>query len=313
MNILTFSGFIPEQICDTKRFIRWNGVPVTSHYCGYAADFVSQVLTDPAIDGAAFPRTCDSSRVMVSYLDDCGKFVYQMHVPPRRDSVAAGFLASDIRRYQQAVERHYGVTISDIPQRCLLVNARDRKIAALYQELSGISYGAYLSMLHQMLQMPLYEQVVSDELPGKPCQGKRVFLIGPFLSQTALAAAIERAGLSIVGDRLPESKRLFSAPEVPAYGDIYENIARSILGKCVSPTQDRFNEILKEDLLEIRGKQVQGVIFVAQKFCEPYDYLFPSYKRMLDEQGIPVLRLTLSGSTDDRSFDAVLEAFADML
>ena len=37
MNILTFSGSIPEQICDTKRSVRWNGAPVVSHYCGYAA------------------------------------------------------------------------------------------------------------------------------------------------------------------------------------------------------------------------------------------------------------------------------------
>lgn len=140
-----------------------------------------------------------------------------------------------------------------------------------------------------------------------------MYLVGSLLTSTELAAAIERSGLAVAGDRLTESKRLFSAPEVPTDGDIYENIARSMLGNQVSPTQDDFIAILQEDLAEIQSKGIQGVIFITQKFCEPYDYLFPIYKQMLDEHGIPVLHLSLSGSADVRTFDASLEAFADIL
>lgn len=313
MNILSFSGFIPEQICDTVRFIRYPGTQRISHYCGYAADYICQVLQDPEIDGAVFPRSCDSSRGMPSYLDGCGKFVHQMYVPARRDTLAVRYLAAEIKRYQQAVEAYYGVALSDITERVVLVNERNRAVAKLYKGLPDISFGVYLDMLHRLLQTPLREQVVPDNLPGKPGAGKRVYLVGSLLSNNAVAFAIEAAGLSVVGDRLTESKRLFFAPEVSADGDVYDNIAGSILGNKPSPTQGCFNTILREDLDEIRAKQVRGVIFVTQKFCEPYDYLFPVHQRMLGTQDIPVLHLTLSDSMDERTFEASLEAFADMI
>lgn len=313
MTILSFSGFIPEQICDTVRFICHTGKQSISHYCGYAADFISQVLEDPKIDGAVFPRSCDSSRVMTSYLNNCGKFIHKLHIPARQDAPAAQYLAAEIQRYQQAVEAYYSVTLSDIPERAALVNERNQGLSKLYDELPGLSFSAYLDMLHKLLQTPLREQVVSDTLPPKPGAGKRVYLVGSLLSSSAVAAAIERAGLAVAGDRLTESKRLFSAPPVPADGDVYQNIANSILGNKLSPTQNNFDAILREDLEEIKAKQVRGVLFVTQKFCEPYDYLFTAYQRMLEEQHIPVLRLVMSGSMDERVFEASLEAFADMI
>lgn len=313
MNILSFSGFIPEQICDTVRFIRYPGKQVISHYCGYAADYISQAIQDPKIDGAVFPRSCDSSRVMISYLDGCGKFIHQIHIPARQDTLAVRYMAAEIRRYQQAVEAHYDITLSDIPQRTALINERNRAVTRLYKSLPEISFSAYLDMLHRLLQAPLREQTVPDNLPGKSGGGKKVYLVGSLLSSNTVTAAIERAGLSVVGDRLTESKRLFSTSDVSVDGDIYENIAKNILENRPSPTQDCFDIILREDLEEIRTKQVQGVIFVTQKFCEPYDYLFPVYQRMLEDHGIPVLHLTLSDSMDERSFEASLEAFSDMI
>lgn len=313
MNILSFSGFIPEQICDTVRFIHYPGDFKVSYYCGYAADYISQVRQDPKIDGAVFPRSCDSSRVMAGYLDGCGKFIYQLHIPAQNNGPAVRYLAANILRYQQAVEAHYGVTLSDITERTALVNQRNRAVAKLYEGLPEISFGAYLNMIHRLLQTPLREQIVSDNLQGKSGAGTRVYLIGSLLSSSAVAFAIEAAGLSVVGDRLTESKRLFSSPEVSTNGDLYENIAKSILGNKFSPTQNRFDAILQEDMEEIKEKQVQGVIFVTQKFCEPYDYLFPVYQRMLEAQGIPALHLTLSDSTDKRTFETSLEAFADMI
>ena len=77
MKILSLSGFVPEQICDTVRFTQYEGERTISHYCGYASDFISQVMNDASIDGAVFPKSCDSTRVISSYLAECGKFLYQ--------------------------------------------------------------------------------------------------------------------------------------------------------------------------------------------------------------------------------------------
>ena len=58
---------------------------------------------------------------------------------------------------------------------------------------------------------------------------------------------------------------------------------------------------------------MRGVIFVTQKYCEPYDYLYSVYKKALDGLSVPALKLTLTDSTDGRSFDAAIESFADII
>ena len=119
--------------------------------------------------------------------------------------------------------------------------------------------------------------------------------------------------MKIVGDNLTESKRLFSGPKIDPSDDIYMNMAAKILHNHLSPTQNNFSYILKDNLEEIKHKNVQGVIFATQKYCEPYDYLFSVYKKMLDEQGIPILHLVMSDSTDNRKLEFAVEAFADIL
>lgn len=312
MNILSLSGFIPEQICDTVRFIRHSGRQNIAHYCGYAADFISRVLDDPEIDGCVFPRTCDSSRVLESYLAGSGKFVHRLHIPARRDGAAVNYLARNIRKYQEAVEAHYGISLKNIPQRAEQINARNTAIVNLYDALPEVSYSAYIAMLHNLLQQPLAAQVVPETLPSC-ADGKPVYLVGSTMCGVGLVSAIEDAGMNIVGDRLTESKRLFSAPSVSMAGDIYENIAASMLQNRTSPTQNDFQSILQEDLDEIKQKGVSGVVFLTQKYCEPYDYLYSVYKKALDEVTIPTLRLTLTDSTDNRQFDAAVESFVDIL
>ena len=46
MRILALSGFIPEQICDVVRFTGYEGEYNIAQYCGYAADYISQVIND---------------------------------------------------------------------------------------------------------------------------------------------------------------------------------------------------------------------------------------------------------------------------
>ena len=315
MNILALSSFIPTQICDTYRFTGYHGGQTIPHYCSYAADYISQVLEDPTIDGAVYPRSCDSCRAITGYLaGKTDKFLYQFAIPARRDNAAVTYLAAELRLYQQALEQHYQVQLTDIPQRIQAVNIRNQNIKNLYQDIKSISYKAYLDMIHTMLNKPLHEQTIPTSLPSKPTAGKPVYLVGSFLTDTEVVAQIEAAGLSIVGDNLTQSKRLFSAPATGAEGDIYENIAFSILNNQLSPTQNDFHGILKKDLTEIKQKSAQGVIFITQKYCEPYDYLYSVYKQMLDEEGIPTLKITLADSTaGNRRAETAIEAFADIL
>ena len=313
MKILSMSGFVPEQICDTVRFTGFDGSERLSHYCGYASDFIAQVREDSAIDGAVFPKSCDSSRSIGSYLEDTGKFIYSMPVPAVRTRESAAYFAGIIKDYKLKVEQHFNVSISDddVKARDELINARNKKIAAAYAHIGDLSFGSYIREVHKALNAP-YEFSESSIKAGS--EGKKVFLIGSFLAASELADCIEKAGLTVAADNLPESGRLASVPlETASSGDIYEKIAYSIIYKRPSPTQDLFDETIKSDLSEIKEKGCKGVIFATQKYCEPYDYLYSVYKKALDEQGIPSIQIQMSDSTDGRAKESSLEAFRDII
>lgn len=323
MNILSLSGFTPEQICDTVRFTGYDGGSTVSYYCKYVSDFISMVRENPDIDGTVFPRTCDSCRIISSFLGDLkDKFQFCFHVPSRRDGMAMRFLSKEIISYKQAIEEYFHVQISEsqIEDRVLKIQERNEDGRKMYDDLQYISFSAYLSMIHEMLKLPLDNQKIPSDLPKKSSDGseyKRVYLIGSSLCDVKIAEKIEDSGLSIVGDNLPESKRLFMESFTDPYrirrDDIYSQIASSMLSRQLSPTQNNFAALIENDLREIHEKDIKGVIFVTQKYCEPYDFLFSVYKRALSEKQIPALQLSVSGSTHERNLDLSIEAFADML
>ena len=313
MRILSLSGFVPEQICDTVRFTQYAGDRNIAHYCGYVSDYISQVIHDDRIDGAVFPRSCDSTRTIGSYLSGTGKFLFQMMVPPIHTVQVRDYLATVIKSYKEKVERHYGVILDDTVQRIALVNQRNAIIKELYKNLGDLSFADYLSQIHQALTKPLSEQITIGGVKGADVSGKKVFLVGSFLSNPEIAVSIEKAGLSVIGDTLPESGRLASAKETAAAGDLYENIADYMLSMRLSPTQNSYADILNADREEMIRKGAQGILFVTQMYCEPYDYLFSAYQSMAQEMGVPVLKLSLSDTEDGGKAAISLEAFADTI
>ncbi len=313
MKILSMSGYVPEQVCDTIRFTQYTGDRNISHYCGYVSDFVSKVLQDESIDGAIYPKSCDSTRIMTSYLSDSGKFLHQIGISSYDSAGGVEYYANEIRRYKEAVEAYYGVFIDDIKERSELVNNRNASIRESYDNLVDISFSHYLRAIHNMLELPLSEQKWNCQGESKNTLGKRVFVVGSFLSNLNILDIIENSGLSIVGDTLPESGRLASRKSVIVSSDIYKEIAQSILTARLSPTQNAFKRIIADDFDEISRKDVKGIIFLTQKYCEPYDYLYSIYKAEADHREIPTIQLSLNNTQDDGKAALLIEAFSDTI
>lgn len=312
MKILSMSGFVPEHVCDVVRFTQYSGERNIAHYCGYASDFISQVKNDESIDGAVFPKTCDSTRILNSYLNKTDKFTYQVIIPLHKDKEAVTYFAKVIKDYQEAVEKYYKTEILDIPKRLNAISVRNAEIAKIYKSIEKYRYSEYLKKIHDMLKKPLYEQNIGD-LVQEDINGKPVFVIGSFLSNVMVMEQIERAGMQIVGDYLPESGRLVSNIVTNASGNIYEIIAQDILNKGTSPSQSDFKDILVTVLEECKMKGVKGVIFCVQKYCEPYEYFYNLFVYEAEKHGIRTLKLNFSDSEDSRKVSLLCEAFADTL
>ena len=221
-----------------------------------------------------------------------------------------------LKSYSKALKEHYKVSLTteSIERRIELINKRNAWIKVAYDKLDRISYHEYLSKIHQLLSEPLEKQVTNTEFAEHDLTEKKVYVVGSFLANEKIAETIERLGMKVVGDNLPESGRLASMkPVCPNGDDIYDCIADSILKNRLSPTQDNFSAILENDFSEMENKGVKGIVYISQKYCEPYDYLFSVYKKMADARGINIVRISLADSKDSGKSELELEAFSDLL
>ncbi|MCR5144563.1 MAG: 2-hydroxyacyl-CoA dehydratase family protein [Lachnospiraceae bacterium] len=318
MKILALSGIIPEHICDVDRFFAYAGDKKINHYCGYVADYICQVEQDDRYDGAVYPKSCDSCRVISSYLRSDDKFSYQFPSISGNDENAWDFLACVLKDYKSALENFYEIEISvaDVENRIEIINKRAKELEKIYENLENISYFEYMTMIHQVLSLPLEEQVgaiSSFEINDISQKDNSVFIVGSTLSQLNILQQIEDLGLNIVGDSLPESGRLISKEPVTLSDDVYKSIAKSMLSGKKSPSENDFHQMLELDMEEITSKKVVGVIFLTQKYCEPYNFYKSVYKKKLDELCIKYIEIEQKDTVEDIRADVVLETFAEMI
>lgn len=322
-NILCLSNYVPEEITDVIRFNVYEPVLRLESICTYAVNFVSQVIDDDSIDGAVIPNSCDSIRAARDMaLKRTQKFLHQIKHPLRfpADALTITYYSHEIKHYKNHYENHFNITITEeaIENRILLLTKKIAFLKKLYDELPGISYYSYLKAVNESLRtlLPGWEKKLDIHYP-LPGGNKRVYLIGPYLSDLSVIQTIEANNGSIVGDDLTNSKRYFSCNGLMPTAkpqNIYETVALRNLAKYPSPTSNNFDYIIKKNLEEIKRKEVRGVIFVYQKFCEPHEYIYPLLKEMLEKEGIPSLKLQM----ENRNFqgdplETRIAAFLDMI
>ena len=314
MKLLTLSNYVPEQIVDLVRFVNYNGIFRQSHFCKYIQDFTAMVLEDDSINGAVIPSSCDSVRSAADLLAESGKFIYQLKHPlglGKNDERSQIYFAQSIETYKENVASHFNITIDKdiVAERTVELRERGKYLRDVYIQSQGLCYSEYISQINIMLSHRLTDWKKYAPAPKNSIlSGKRVYVIGPFLESVDMLCQIEKAGLQIVGDNLTNSKRLMWSDYVFEKDTIFTDIAAHILKYQVSPTVNRFAVTWEQDYAEIKSKNVQGVIFIHQKFCEPYNYLFTLYSHKLENEGIPII-CVYTGNENV----SVFEGFSEMI
>lgn len=141
--------------------------------------------------------------------------------------------------------------------------------------------------------------------------GRRFLLTGSVVTDVPLMEFIEGAGASIVADDTCLGLRPL-AGRVPE-GPPLESLAGYYLSRppCASradfPARKRF-------LLEtVRAYDVEAVMFVHQKFCDPHLSDYPFLKEILDASGVVSLQIELEGEGFTGQVRTRIESFMEML
>lgn len=320
-NILYLSNYVPEEIVDLLRFNVFEPVLRIDNFCTYVLNFISRVIHDDNIDGGVIPNSCDSIRAARELTTNrTDKFIHQIKHPIIFSGDSLQHYASEIRFFKNHYESYFNtaITENEIKKRIRMLEERSCFIRKLYGDLWRISYYSYLEALNTSLASPLEEWKEKLDIHYPACRGKkRLFLVGPYLGDLSIIRTIEENNGNIVGDDLTNSKRYFTPGRLPVEikpRDVYETVALRNLTRFPSPSMNRFHYIIEKNLEEIKQKEVKGVIFVYQKYCEPHEYIYPLLKKTLDKNNIPSLKIQIENKlSQGDKFDVSIGTFLNMI
>ncbi len=256
-----------------------------------------------------FPYICDVSRNLEGIFSRVlpGAETHMLHLPQNlRSPATIPFLTTEYRRLITKLEKAGGEPYR--PERLAaslqLFNQQRARIAELMATKRSepgkltLTESYLIRRLGGLLPREVHLGVldrVRSELAERPVRTKdaiRTLVVGPFCEQPTLDLIdlIEQVGFYVVDDELLQLHRWYD--RVEPEGDPLVNLAtayvQSPIDIGVRATQTTKGEAI---LRRVEAAQVQAVIFLTAKFCEPALEDVVLYRRALDHHKIPYLHL----------------------
>ncbi len=333
--IIAAAGVVPFRIFGTRSDISLADAHLQSYCCSLVRGGLEDALAGRLdfLEGAVFPHTCDS----IQRLSDIWRLNAGMNrhfdvvLPVKLTTGSArAYMTSVLREFLSGVESAFGMTIPD-----------DRLHAAIstynrIRELLEKIYAFRSRYPHQLKASDMYhimkasmvmdrdalvvelESLGSDLMrsaPAEPPKGrKRILLSGGICNHPDIYNLIEDCGGDVVWDDLCTGTRYFQG-RIREDGDPVEALAERYMTRMVCPAKHMGAGVRGEYLARlVREKQVDGVVFLFLKFCDPHGFDYPHLKSCMDSAGVPSLLLEVEEQLpSEGQLRTRFETFVDML
>ena len=107
---------------------------------------------------------------------------------------------------------------------------------------------------------------------------------------------------------------LYQNSGIPEKNGLLTSSAKGILQRAPALGQYRR---LKEGcgilLSRYRETRSRGIIYYRYPFCDPCGFEFPALKKLLDKDGIPIIKIELESGAEMHQAATRIEAFSEML
>lgn len=278
-------------------------IPAT--HCVWARNILEQGLQGLPEDvvGIISTHGCDCmNRQFDIWLDNVDMdFMYFLNSPLKHDEAAKKFFIRDMKELLAQLEKQFGVEITNenLWEKINLMN----KIRNMLKEISEYRSKRQLkySELHELIKhiqtidkqdaLNLLKERLDEIKSRDPFDAdglKNVLLTGSALDDTEFIKDLEETGFQIVIDDLCIGTHYFWE-QTGESGDPLEELVKYHFKKPIYsakvPSHQRYGFI--ETLID--RYEVNGVINIAEKFCESILYDHPFMKKQLKEKGIPYL------------------------
>lgn len=292
----------------------------TSFTCGFVNATFEEILQEKFdfLNGLITGHACTPLQRMheqIAYLS-LFDFMHYVKAPTKLDSTE--FYAEELKRLSNSLENHLGSTINPIKITDAIEQSEEvlNLLDELYEfrttnppKLSGREafQAAFAVQLlpakssQELLRILL--QATQDR--SRTFDGERVFVTGCSTYRTDLIQLIENQGAVVIADDSQEGGRLLARPrEGPEPGlnqpdDPYKRLARTYLGKPGGSYKADFDRRLTFIENQLDKHNIDSVITLTPKFCDPYMLRIESIRDLVESTGRNFLALNHEHSLSD--------------
>lgn len=332
--IIYAAGILPVRVLGSHEPQDVTEAHIATTWCPHCRDCLAQVLLGryDYVDGITITSTC---RHIAQSYDSWQKhrpisFSYDLCAPMSTSSPHAHkYFRTELAGYQQALEKWLGKTIpdADLDHAIQVYNTSRRLMKEVYElrkaarpPISGAEAQGMV-LASQLMDKEEHNRLLEEALPGlrqaSPNGGDpgvRLMLLGSENDDLTLVEFIESLGSQVVIDDHCTGSRYFYQEVVPQE-DRLAALATRCLTRPPCPNKDMMPDWRRaQHVLGLaRDYNVQGVIFILEKFCDVHEYDMPGLETMFQENGIPSLMLEVDITIPVGQFRTRIEAFLETL
>jgi benzoyl-CoA reductase/2-hydroxyglutaryl-CoA dehydratase subunit BcrC/BadD/HgdB len=324
--LIMASGALPQALLGSD-------IPFSqadAHFQGFACSYTRSLLELLSRDEMNFydaiilPHTCDALRAFDLVAKEIGKLkIVETYRPPRlRDNpVSENYLRAELERMRKRLGEITGHFASpdEIRQAEKTTNELKDALKEVKTQLkagraSALEYfsAVQAGMSGDKLEMTKLVKEFLEELKARKPEklsAKKVLLAGKVAEPLEILDAIEAAGFQVIDDMLVNGSRYIKSKAA------LEALAEQQFCKIpVAGMYDRDKTRAERILRKVKRSGAHAVIFLVQKFCEPYEMDVVGVEEDLRKASIPVLKLESDYQTSSIApLKTRIDAFAEML
>jgi benzoyl-CoA reductase/2-hydroxyglutaryl-CoA dehydratase subunit BcrC/BadD/HgdB len=291
------AGFTPVRVLADDRTISLANAHLQSYCCSQVKGCLERALTDLDLNGAVFTRSCDSLMRLTDIWEMNSHIpVYDLEFPTDIDRRSRDFYAIELKDLMVWLEELAGkkITAEELKESIETY----RKMEKILDEIFEIEPDYDLIIKAETLDPASVIEEGEGRLAalrsGENAKPK-VLITGSVCPFLKVYDIIKEVGFSIRDD-LCTGTRFFKSdadvPKIETVDEAIEYLVDKYFQKAPCPTKNYDGDRRFKYLLE-RANDVDCVVFLLLKFCEPHFFDYPQLKRELEGQGKKTLLLEL--------------------
>ncbi len=309
-----------------------------SHFQPYSCNYIRSVFdwglsgkTD-FIDGFVFTQTCDTMQRFADIWknNNIKGFITNLVLPAKLDSDLAKNYMNDVYvKFSSQLSEKLNIKIKPetLSESITLFNNIRKVIKDIYllrlQHPNALSNREYYTLLKASTVMDRNDflcealklhKTLSEASNTSPKPMKKILLIGGPCNVPEIFQLFDDANVMIVADDLCNGTRSMEC-ETNADNNPLDSISNRYFNRISCPTKFKSLNHRKEYLQEMASNNnVNGIVFLQEKFCEPHAFDYPYLKKTFDDMKLPSLYVELNAQDENsEALNNRLEAFFEML